>query len=76
MKFEDYVVIDFVPIKKSYLPKLEKKLSKNFYLDKGIYYTNYADENGKRIPVFDTNKGPINYKNKEYYLLYQKEKLF
>ena len=70
MKFEDYVVIDFVPIKKSYLPKLEKKLSKNFYLDKGIYYANYADENGKRIPVFDTNKGPINYKNKEYSLFH------
>ena len=45
MKFEDYVVIDFVPIKKSDLPKLEKKLSRNFYLDNGIYYTNYEDEN-------------------------------
>ena len=68
MKFEDYVVIDFIPVKKSDLPKLKEKLSKNFYLDKGIYYANYADENEKHIPVFDTNKGPINYKNKGYYL--------
>ena len=76
MKFEDYVVIDFVPIKKSDLPKLEKKLSKSFYLDNGTYYTNYADEDGKNIPVFDTNKGPINYKNKGYFLFHGTLKTF
>lgn len=76
MKFEDYVVIDFVPIKKSNLPKLAEKLSKNFYLDKGIYYANYADENEKHTPVFDTNKGPIDYKNKAYSLFHNTLKEF
>ena len=76
MKFEDYVVIDFVPIKKSDLPKLEERLSKSFYLDNGIYYTNYVGENGKHIPVFDINKGPINYKNKEYFFFHTALKTF
>ena len=76
MKFEDYVVIDFVPIKKSDLPKLEEVLSKAYYLDNGIYYTNYVGENGKHIPAFDTNKGPINSKSREYFYFHTALKMF
>ena len=76
MKFEDYVVIDFVPIKKSDLPKLEKELSKGYYLDNGIYYTNYVGENGKHIPAFDTNKGPFNSKSREYFYFHTTLKMF